>query len=322
MDNTIVRRLSMGLKVFRKIKLNNPVMVASWPGIGNIGLIAIEYLRQNIDCEPLGEIEPWDFFYPGRIVIKSSVLEELQFPASRFYLCRGKARDIILFIGDEQPHEKMARYAKGGKAYEMAQLVIDMAERFNCGRIYTSGAAVALLHHSKKPRVLVVPNTQSLIDEIKTYQNTTLLSEIQGKDGQGAISGLNGLLLGVARERGFDALCIMGEIPVYLQGMLFPYPKASLAVLEVLSEMLSLEINFKKLVVWSKKVEQKIDQLLEDFNQSLPIQLQEGVKEGLDKLRITPATPEQLTADDARKAIEEIEKFFKTGGAGDEEKPL
>ncbi len=322
MDNNILRRLSMGLKVFKKIKLNNPVMVASWPGIGNIGLIAIEYLRQHLDCEPLGEIEPWDFFYPSRIVIKSSKLEELQFPASRFYLYRGDVRDIILFIGDEQPHEKMARYAKGGKAYEMAQLVMDMAERFNCSRIYTSGAAVALLHHSTKPRVLVVPNSRSLLEEIKTYHNTTLLSEIQGKEGQGAISGLNGLLLGVARERGIDALCVMGEIPVYLQGMLFPYPKASLAVLEVLAEMLSLGLNFKKLEVWAKKVEQKIDQLLEEFNQSLPLQLQEGVKEGLEKLRITPATPEQLTADDARKAIEEIEKFFKSGGTGDEEKPL
>jgi len=312
----------MGLRVFRKIKLNDPVMVASWPGIGNIGLIAIEYLRQNIECEPIGEIEPWDFFYPSRIIVKSSVLRELQFPASRFYLYRGAVRDIILFIGDEQPHDKLARYAKGGKAYEMAQLVIDMAERFECRRIYTSGAAVALLHHSRKPRVLVVPNTDRLIGEIKTYHNTTLLSEIQGKEGQGAISGLNGLLLGVAAERGFDALCVMGEIPVYLQGMLFPYPKASLAVLEVLSEMLSLELDFKKLKVWSNKVEQKIDQLLAEFNQSLPVQLQEGVREGLEKLRITPATPEQLTADDARKAIEEIEKFFKSGGAGDEEKPL
>ena len=31
--------------------LVNPVMVASWPGIGNIGLIAVDTLRRSLNAE-------------------------------------------------------------------------------------------------------------------------------------------------------------------------------------------------------------------------------------------------------------------------------
>ncbi len=148
------------------------------------------------------------------------------------------------------------------------------------------------------------------------------MSDIHSRKGQGAISGLNGLLLGVARERGLDGMCLMGEIPVYLQGMFLPYPKASKSVLEVLLHILGISIDFTNLDGWSQKTENRIDELLEEFNKTLPAQLREGIMDGLDKLREKPDRPGQLTEEDAKKAISEIEKFFRTGGKGDEEKPL
>ena len=46
---------------------------------------------------------------------------------------------------------------------------------------------------------------------------------------EGQISGLNGVLLGIAAERGMSGGCLLGEIPsVFSQ---FPFPKASLEVL-------------------------------------------------------------------------------------------
>jgi proteasome assembly chaperone (PAC2) family protein len=120
----------------------------------------------------------------------------------------------------------------------MANLVIDVAEKFGCRRVYTSGAAVAPIHHTMKPKVWAVPNSKSLIREIRGYSNTVLMSDIEERGGQGNITGLNGLLLGVAKKRGFEAICVMGEIPIYLQGFPFPYPKASKSVLEVLNTYL------------------------------------------------------------------------------------
>ena len=45
-------------------------------------------------------------------------------------------------------------YAEGRKAYRMADLVLDVAEKFKCRRVYTSGAAVALIHHTDKAQSL------------------------------------------------------------------------------------------------------------------------------------------------------------------------
>ena len=59
----------MGTRLYREPKLEKPDMVASWPGIGNIGVIAVDTLWSQIRAEELGEIEPWDFFYPSKVTI-------------------------------------------------------------------------------------------------------------------------------------------------------------------------------------------------------------------------------------------------------------
>jgi len=232
----------LGIKLYKEIELKKPDMVACWPGIGNIGLIAIETLREKVEAEELGEIEPWDFFYPSKVIIRAGVLEDLKFPSSKFYYKKLGNRDLILFIGEEQPNSVGRMYAEGLKAYQLADFVLDVAERFGCRRVYTSGAAIAVTHHMLKPRVWAVTSSEDLVKEIKSRENTILMSEIEGAGG-GSITGLNGLLLGLAKKRGFEAICLMGEIPDYLSQAPFPYPRASKSVLEILANLLGIDID-------------------------------------------------------------------------------
>jgi proteasome assembly chaperone (PAC2) family protein len=203
-------------------------------------------------------------------------------------------------------------YAEGRKACRMAGLVLDVAEKFKCRRVYTSGAAVALIHHTAKPRVWAVPNAGSLISEIKAYQNTVLMSDIEGRGGHGNITGLNGLLLGVAKKRGFEAICLMGEIPVYLQGFPLSYPKASKSVLEVLSHSLKIEVNLDTL----DELDQKVQQRIEEFYQQVPLE----IRAQLDRLKrvayAQPAEPGPITEEEEKRIVEDVEKFFKKRGEG------
>jgi len=282
-------------------------MVASWPGIGNIGIIAVDTLRNMLDAEDLGEIEPWDFFYPKKVLIRNGELKDLEFPSSKFYFKRTGEKDLLFFIGEEQPADGGRTYAEGKKAYQMANLVLDVAQRFGCQRVYTSGAAVAPIHHTTRPKVWAVPNTRGLIDEVKSYENTILMSEVEGRGGQGNITGLNGLLLGVARKRGIEAICVMGEIPVYLQGFPFPYPKASKSVLEVLTAALGIEIDMDRISSFIERSDKEIEQLYEKFPPE--------IKEQLDKLRYVsyarPTEPTPITEEDKKRILEDIDKFFK-----------
>jgi proteasome assembly chaperone (PAC2) family protein len=303
----------MGIKLHQEPQLKSSVLIASWPGIGNIGVIAVDTLRAVLEAEEFGEIEPWEFFYPRRVSIRKGILEYLEFPGSRFYFKRLGRRDVIIFIGEEQPTEGERMYAEGEKAYHMASLVLDVAEKFKCRRVYTSGAAVSLIHHTTKPRVWAVPNRESLIPEIREYGNTVLMSDIEGRGGQGNITGLNGLLLGVARKRGFEALCLMGEIPVYLQGLPLSYPKASRSVLEVLARILEIDIDLNQL----DESDRKIQRGIEDFYQQIPLE----IRRQLDRLKhVTYDQTAELgpiTEEEQKGIMEDVEKFFKRRGGGD-----
>ncbi len=46
----------MGIRLYQEPHLENPILVASWPGIGNIGIIAVDTLRGMLEAEEFGEI--------------------------------------------------------------------------------------------------------------------------------------------------------------------------------------------------------------------------------------------------------------------------
>ncbi len=91
----------MGIRLYQESKLEKLDLVASWPGIGDVGVIAVDTLRGQTRAEELGEIEPWDFFYPRKVIIKASVVEDLEFPGNKFYYQRLGKKDLISFIGEE-----------------------------------------------------------------------------------------------------------------------------------------------------------------------------------------------------------------------------
>jgi len=302
----------MGIKLYRKPKLEKPMMFVGWPGIGNIGMIAVNTLKGILRAEEFGEIESWDFFYPRKVSIREGLLEDLEFPSNKFYYQRLEKQDLIFFIGEEQPTEGGRMYASGDKAYKMADLVLDVGLKFGCQRVYTSGACVSPIHHQMKPRVCAVVSSEELVKEVKKYQNTILMSEIEGrKEGEGAITGLNGLLLAVAKKRGLESICLMGEIPDWLSGVSLPYPRASRSVLEVFAEILGMRIDLSFL----DKMEGQIEEIIESFYAKFPPEM----KEEYDQRKfVAQAKPGPITI----QAQIYIDERFKKGGDEGGERPV
>jgi hypothetical protein len=217
-------------------------MLASWPGIGNVSLIAADYLRRKLDVEEIGEIEPTYFFEPVGIIVKDNVVEAPRFPESKFYYWQDavSGNGLVLFIGAEQP---------SSKGYELVQCVLDVAERFKVQRVYSCAAAVARIHHSEELKVWGVATDSQLAQSLKKYQ-VVLRGDLH-------ISGLNGLFLGAAKERGIKGVCLLGEVPTYATRI--PNPKASLAVLKVLSDMLQIEMDLAELEDSASQAEKQMD---------------------------------------------------------------
>jgi len=302
----------MGVTIYRNPELRNPMMFVGWPGIGNIGFIAVNTLRSLLQAEELGEIESWDFFYPRKVSIEDGLLEDLEFPSNKFYYQRVGGKDLIFFLGEEQPSEGERIYASGEKAYRMANLVLNVAVKFGCQRVYTSGACVSPTHHQLKPRVCAVVTSKNLIREVENYSNTILMSELGAREeSEGMVTGLNGLLLGIAKRRGLEGICLMGEIPDWLSGALFPYPKASKSVLEVFSEILEMDMDLSAL----SKMEQQIEEMIESFYVKFPTEM----KEEYDQRKVAvQAKPGPVTI----QAQIYIDERFKKGGDGGGERPV
>jgi len=205
-------------------------MLAAWPGIANVAMIAGTYLAHKLNPKPLAEIIAPYFFDPIGVLVRDNVVESPQFPESRFFYWKNKPgkRDLILFIGDDQP---------SSKTYELAHTVIDIAERFGVKRLYTCAAALTRIHHSEQPKVWAAATREELLAELKARDL------VMGGDLQ--ISGLNGLLLGVAKERRLDAVCLLGEVPHYASRL--PNPTAALSIAETLLQILDIEIDLKEL---------------------------------------------------------------------------
>jgi len=232
------------IRLYARPRLKSPVMLASWPGIGNVSIIVASYLKKNLDFKELGEIEPSYFFDAIGVVAKDNVVEAPQFPQSKFYYWRNKGggSDIILFIGEDQPLTK---------GYELANCVLDVAERFQAKRIYTCAAALSHIHHTEQPRVGGGATSQHMTEDLEKYDLV--------QRGNLQIAGLNGLLLGVTKEREIEGICLLGEVPMYATRV--QNPMAALAVLKVLTKMLGIEIDVSELAQVAEETADRMKQI-------------------------------------------------------------
>ena len=308
----------MGVNLYKDINLGSPDLFCSWPGIGNVGLIAVDTLRGLLKAEELGELDPFNFFEPRKVVIREGLLKELYFPANKFYYSRTLMRDLMFFVGEEQPSDGEKMYARGEKAYQLASQVLEVAQKFGCRRIITSGACVAPAHHENKPRVVAVASSEPLLKEIKKYPNVVPMNEVGEGSSEGVITGLNGLLLAVAKKKGIDALCLMGEIPDWLARVPFPYPRASKSVLEVMSALLNVDLTFDAL---DKHIE-KIDKVVTSIYEKFP----EDVKKVYEQ-RKSLDQPGPISKEEAEWMKENLDEFLSSladqeGGDDDEDRPV
>ncbi|MFC1906607.1 PAC2 family protein [Chloroflexota bacterium] len=231
-------------KFYSRPKLRAPNMLAAWPGIGNVSTIIAQYLQAQLEFKELGEIIASNFFDPIGVLAKDSLVEAPQFPQNKFYYLKNKggANDLILFTGDDQP---------ATKSYELANCVLDVALKYQVKRLYTCAAALTRIHHTEQPRVWGVATKPDMAPELEKY-------ELRQK-GNLHISGLNGILMGVAKERDREGICLLGEVPMYVTRM--PNPIAALAITRVLSTMLGIDVDLTELTQHAVETAEKLKQI-------------------------------------------------------------
>jgi len=233
------------VRMFARPKLKNPVMLAAWPGIGNVALIVASYLLDKLPFKDLAELDAAYFFDPIGVLARDNVVEAPHFPESHFYYWKNKkgAHDVILFLGDDQP---------SAKVYELASNVLNLAQNFQVERIYTCAAALTRIHFTEQPKTWAVATDKRLTAELGKYD---LLQK-----GNLQIAGLNGLLLGMAKEREMDGVCLLGEVPSQTSRM--ENPMAALAILKVFMQLVDVEVDISELATNAHETVEQVKQAM------------------------------------------------------------
>ncbi|MFH0913977.1 MAG: PAC2 family protein [Chloroflexota bacterium] len=231
-------------KVYARPRLFSPNMLACWPGIGNVSLIIGEYLLKKLEFKDLGEIEPAYFFDPIGVMVQDNVVEAPRFPQNQFYYWKNRKgkSDLILFMGEAQPPIK---------GYELANHVLDFGLKYRIRRVYTCAAAVTRIHHTEQPRVWGVATQPGITRELARFDLV--------QKGSLQIAGLNGLLLGVAKERIVEGVCLLGEVPTYATRV--PSPQAALAVSGVLAALLDIGLDTRELAQEAAEMKARLKQV-------------------------------------------------------------
>lgn len=218
------------LRIYERPRLRNPLMVVGWDDAGHVGTGVTDYLISKLGAEEFAEIEPHKFSLVPNTLVKGGILEEIEYPNTAFHYYKNKnsASDLIIF-GSQSPPQNQ---------HEFASLIVDLAELFSVKRIYCSGGIPANIPHDEEPGLFAVANSTRVKRYLKPF------GVEMGLDYYGP-SSMNGLIMGLAKQRNIDALSIFGWVPCYIAEI--TNPKVCEAVLHVFARMLNVELDFTEI---------------------------------------------------------------------------
>jgi uncharacterized protein (TIGR00162 family) len=231
------------IKEVTKIELKNPVLVEGLPGLGMVGRIATRYLAKQLKAKKLANLYSPHFPYYVLVNKKGSV----RLLRGEFYFWKNEAgeNDLVFFTGNSQ-----AQTIEG--QYEVAGCILDFAKRNNVKVVVTIGGYRKEVEETSK--VVAVSTSSELL-------NRALQAKAIASPAGNPIVGTAGLLLGMARFRKIEAVCLLGETRGYL-----PDPGAAKSVLEVLQKMLNVKIDLSGLdreVEKSKEIVERMREIEE-----------------------------------------------------------
>jgi len=230
--------MPMDIQYLSEPNLNEPVMIAAWPGMGYLAKISADYLCRRLKAEKYAEL----VYYQNSIVYKDG-LAELPPLKHKFYFAPGK--NLIICVGDAQP-------STPEETQKLANQVLDLAEKYNVKTIYTMAAYPN--DYKDTPTVYGIYTEEDMREELDAH-GVKFIEE------EGAINGLNGILIGLANHRGIKGVCLMGEIR-YAN---VPQHLSAKAVIEKLASIINIEIDTSHLVKRAKKIDASIRKSLQDY---------------------------------------------------------
>lgn len=153
----------------------------------------------------------------------------------------GLDRDVI-FVRGVEPNMRWRTYCEE---------ILDLAQQFNASLVITLGALLADVPHSRP-----VPVTSTTSDPALTSVYNVELSQYEGP------TGIVGVLQAFCQREGIDQVALWTAVPHYVAQP--PSPKATLALIRRLEDLLDLSIPHAELDEDSRAWQRGVDELAQE----------------------------------------------------------
>jgi len=223
-----------------KENLKNPVVLIGWPGIALVAKLAITSIKDSINAEEFMSIQCFDF-PPKSIVEKGS----LEIPTAKLYYKSSDKKDgtdFFILTASYQPQNPEG-------VFEFSKVFCEEMHKVTGGNIkmyVSTGAMISDILHDT-PLVYVCGTDQDLVKTFLDFENTKLYEG-------GYISGANGILPAWAGANGYaPGICLLAEtLPLPMMTL---DPRSSKALVTLLKEYFSIDMDFSKLNEKIKEME-------------------------------------------------------------------
>ncbi len=237
----------MTIKIIKKIKIEGPTLLAAWPGMGNVGLGAVDYLRRNLGMIKFAQVDLGNAYTPEEVAVEEGLVYFPPPPQNTFFY--HPETNLLVFEGEVQLSGKLGQ--------KLIEEILNFAQEVGVKEIFTGASFPTPMGHKDPSVVYGVTNQKRNRDRLLQLGIRIMES--------GNISGLNGLLIGYAREREITGTCLLATIPVY--AINFPNPRAWRALNEVFQRILGVRISFEELDLMTSEMDNQFQMMEEKIKE-------------------------------------------------------
>jgi uncharacterized protein len=273
-------------------------MIAGWPGMGQVGLGACDYLRRKLNATPFAQIDVSTYYRPEALTVENGLGRMPDPPKQDLYF--STEPPLFIFEGDTQ--------LAGDSGFKLAAELLDFVLRHGAETVFTGAAYATAVSFRQRPEIYGAATNEDLKATFASFGVKPLK--------EGNISGLNGLLLGLAAQRAMPAACLLATMPHY--AIEAPNPKASRALIQVFQRILNTSVDMEEI----DEAVSQADQMFKEFE----AKVNEAIQQLKDSLGAhSEGQPGEGEEPDERPEphdlMERVEKLFEEA-SGDREKAI
>lgn len=235
------------VRIFVQPALREPTAIFAfegWNDAGDSASSALAFVNESLRTVPLAEIDP-EIFYDftvarPEVAIAANNQREIHWPGSSFRYGEGDVtRDVVTCAGVE-PHMRWRCFC---------DCVSEVVKSAGVRRVVFLGSHLADVVYSQPVQITGVASNPGILEglgvEASSYQGPT---------------GILGVLGDRFTRDGLEVLILWAGLPHYINAR--PNPRGSLALVQVLSEVLGLRFDLDPLYRSAAEFEERISKLV------------------------------------------------------------